>query len=60
MDNITRYELSLILAGLHHVRDERRAELLEDGQENLFGCDEYRNIVTLQEKVLSLRDKMTY
>jgi hypothetical protein len=60
MDNLTRYELSTILDGLQFVRNERRAELLEDGQENLFGCDEYRNIVTLQEKFLSLLDKMTY
>ena len=60
MDNLTRYELSTILDGLQFVRNERRAELLEDGQENLFGCDEYRNIVTLQEKILTILDRMTY
>lgn len=60
MDNLTRYELSLIITGLHRVRDELRNELKDEGVENLFTRDEYRGLVALQEKVLVLRDKMTH
>ena len=49
--NLTRYELSLIIAGLHRVRDEIRNELTRD---------EYRGLVALQEKILQVRDKMAY
>ena len=60
MDNLTRYELSLIITGLHRVRDEIRNELREEGVKDPFARDEYRGLVALQEKVLTYRDKMTY
>lgn len=60
MDNLTRSELFLILDGLHHVRDERREELLEGGVKDLFVCDQYRKITDLQAKILAARDKMAY
>ena len=58
--NLTRYELSLIIAGLHRVRDEIRNELKDEGVEDLFTRDEYRGLVALQEKILQVRDKMAY
>lgn len=62
MDNLTRAELFLILDGLHHVRDERREELLDSGVKvkNLFACDQFRQISDLQAKVLAACDKMAY
>jgi len=63
MDNLnylSRYELGLIIAGLHKVRDELRGELLEEGVNDLFSRDEYRGLVALQDKILTIREKMTY
>jgi hypothetical protein len=60
MDNLTRSELKMILDGLQRVREERRQELLDDGEQNLMGCDEYSSIVMLQEKVLRVLERMPY
>lgn len=61
MDNLTRYELSTILDGLQLVRNEMRKELLDAGEvQNLLDDPEYRNIILLQEKILTIRDGMTY
>lgn len=61
MDNLTSYELSTILDGLQLVRNEMRKELLDAGEvQNLLDDPEYRNIILLQEKILTIRDGMTY
>ncbi len=61
MDNLTSYELSTILDGLQLVRNEMRKELLDAGEvQNLLDDTEYRNIILLQEKILTIRDGMTY
>lgn len=61
MDNLTRYELSTILDGLQLVRNEMRKELLDEGEvQNLLDDVEYRNIILLQEKILTIRDGLTY
>ena len=60
MDNLTRTELTTILEGLHLVRDALRKELQEEGVEFLFTCPEYKDLVNLQEKVLTYRDKIPY
>ena len=62
MDNLTRGDLFLILQGLHHVRDERRQELLDSGVKvkNLIEVKEYSQINDLMAKVLTACDKMTY
>ena len=60
MDNLTRTELTTILEGLHLVRAELRKELQEEGVEFLFTCPEYKDLVNLQEKVLTYRDKIPY
>ena len=61
MDNLTSYELSTILDGLQLVRNEMRKELLDAGEvQNLLDDVEYRNIILLQEKILTIRDGLTY
>ena len=61
MDNLSRTELSTILDGLQLVRDERRKQLFAGGAvESLFDDQDYRNIVSLQEKIMYHCEKMPY
>ncbi len=59
--NLTRSELRTILRGLNLERECLRTELLFEGKtENLLDEPEYDELVTLQDKLLAVLDKMTY
>jgi hypothetical protein len=55
-----RGEIRLILDGLDKVRQERKAELLQDGETNVMGCDEYASIVRTRDKLIELLERLAY
>lgn len=55
-----RSEIRLILDGLDKVRQERKAELLQDGETNVMGCDEYASIVRTRDKLIELLERLAY
>lgn len=53
-------ELCVVLEGLEDFRERRLRELKEDGEKNPIECEEYKDIVSLQKKIIKFRNNIAY